>query len=448
MGNDPSKPPNGTGVPRENSEDAECNTEKPLSADTSGMTSSNRYIIRPKDVPDKVITMNLPAKMFRHSAGVAFDIGGSRCKVAFAKRINADSCDSSNDEDQVCVTMAVFHREDISDAVTYVKNNITDGSSVYSLHCDEKRVIKTCGLSMGQDARDFIGRDLQSEVRRIDEFTLTVNGLKCLLSAIPDESIFYENSKIVAEKINRLSTGLMRMMMSLQPDVEVSPTPPETSPEPETETRKEIENALPTSVAVEDIPGIPYMVVNIGSGTSCMLVSPDGSNRYISGSPQGGTVLLSLAKLLVNTSDYKEVMDLAASGDETRVSTVSRDLRNNNTGEKDFYEFMPEEMVVFPLGKLLDGKSAGSRPEDLAIALVKYVIGMIALETFWVAVAHGCQAVYVAGGILEHRVAREAYEEWFQGTAIVSGRVNVQCRLVKLTSFLGVLGALADNQSN
>jgi len=52
-------------------------------------------------------------------------------------------------------------------------------------------------------------------------------------------------------------------------------------------------------------------------------------------------------------------MDLAAKGDETRVSTVSRDLRNNNTGDKDYYAFMPEDMVVFPLGKILDRKSAG-----------------------------------------------------------------------------------------
>jgi len=68
---------------------------------------------------------------------------------------------------------------------------------------------------------------------------------------------------------------------------------------------------------------------------------------------------------------------------------------------------------------------AGARHEDLASALVNYVIGTIALETFWVAMAHGCQTTYVVGGIFDHRVPREAYEEWFQGKAIVSGKVNI-----------------------
>ena len=64
--------------------------------------------------------------------------------------------------------------------------------------------------------------------------------------------------------------------------------------------------------------------------------------------------------------DYKELMELASKGDETRVSTVGRDLRNNNNGGKEFYDFYPEDIVVFPLGKILDKKSEGIKTIRLA----------------------------------------------------------------------------------
>jgi pantothenate kinase len=56
--------------------------------------------------------------------------------------------------------------------------------------------------------------------------------------------------------------------------------------------------------------------------------------------------------------DYKELMELATKGDESRVSTLCRDLRSGS-GEKDYYDFMPEDIVVFPFGKVADIKVEG-----------------------------------------------------------------------------------------
>jgi len=61
----------------------------------------------------------------------------------------------------------------------------------------------------------------------------------------------------------------MQMMMSLQPPVEQVPTQSDTSSEPAAaEAQETTANHVPTGVK----ESVPYMVVCVGSGTSCMLV--------------------------------------------------------------------------------------------------------------------------------------------------------------------------------
>jgi hypothetical protein len=68
----------------------------------------------------------------------------------------------------------------------------------------------------------------------------------------------------------------------------------------------------------------------------------------------------------------------------------------------------------------------GARREDLAIALVTYVVGALCRYAFWVSAAHGCQTIYLTGGLFDHSVARGVFEEWFMASAFLSGKVNTK----------------------
>jgi hypothetical protein len=81
------------------------------------------------------------------------------------------------------------------------------------------------------------------------------------------------------------------------------------------------------------------------------------------------------------------------------------------------------------LAYLLIGVVTGARPEDLAAALVTYIVGSVALDSFWVAVAHGCQTVYAAGGLFEHSFARDVYALWFRSIGYLTGKASRPIRV-------------------
>ena len=70
----------------------------------------------------------------------------------------------------------------------------------------------------------------------------------------------------------------------------------------------------------------PYIVVNIGSGVSILLVTSETSYRRISGTSIGGGTFLGLCCLLTGCTTYEEAIELATKGDNTKVDKLVRDI--------------------------------------------------------------------------------------------------------------------------
>ncbi|TVR74701.1 MAG: type II pantothenate kinase [Marinilabiliales bacterium] len=111
------------------------------------------------------------------------------------------------------------------------------------------------------------------------------------------------------------------------------------------------------------------VVVSMGTGTA--LVLADGRNiRHLGGSGVGGGTLIGLARYILNTTDFQNIVDLAGEGDLGNIDLNIRDISKVELGN------IPMSATASNFGKHSD---KASQP-DLALGLVNLVcqsIGMM-----------------------------------------------------------------------
>ncbi len=113
------------------------------------------------------------------------------------------------------------------------------------------------------------------------------------------------------------------------------------------------------------------VIANIGTGTA-MVENIGGKISHLGGTAVGGGTLVGLAKLLLNTSDFKGIVELAEKGTLNSVDLLIGDIVEKNIS------FLNMEDTASNFGKILDTASK----EDIALGLINMiyqVIGMIAV---------------------------------------------------------------------
>jgi len=70
----------------------------------------------------------------------------------------------------------------------------------------------------------------------------------------------------------------------------------------------------------------PYIIVNIGSGVSILLVNSAKDFKRIGGTSVGGGTFVGLCSLLAGAKSFEEAISLAEKGDSTRVDKLVRDI--------------------------------------------------------------------------------------------------------------------------
>ncbi|XP_045530462.1 pantothenate kinase 3 isoform X4 [Pieris brassicae] len=122
----------------------------------------------------------------------------------------------------------------------------------------------------------------------------------------------------------------------------------------------------------------PFLLVNIGSGVSMLVVSSPYDYCRVSGTSLGGGTFLGLCCLLTGCSSFEEAIALAASGDNTTVDKLVRDIYGG-----DYERFgLRGDLVASSFGNMCsaDRRAKVSR-EDLARATLVTItnnIGSIA----------------------------------------------------------------------
>ncbi|KAL0808418.1 hypothetical protein ABMA28_012885 [Loxostege sticticalis] len=122
----------------------------------------------------------------------------------------------------------------------------------------------------------------------------------------------------------------------------------------------------------------PFLLVNIGSGVSVLVVNAPDDYYRVSGTSLGGGTFLGLCCLLTGCSSFEEAISLAASGDNTTVDKLVRDIYGG-----DYARFgLPGDLVASSFGQMssADRRASVSR-SDLARATLVTItnnIGSIA----------------------------------------------------------------------
>jgi len=181
-------------------------------------------------------------------------------------------------------------------------------------------------------------------------------------------------------------------------------------------------------------PLLPLLLVNVGSGVSCLVVNREGYAR-VGGTALGGASFLGLARALTAATTYREALALAARGDASMVDTLVEDIYGS-TGCVDLG--LPPYLTAASFGKLARSGNRSARDADVCRALLE----MVAQSCCVLARAHaaqlGCrQRVFFAGGFLdENPLARATIANSLKS---LGGRAH----FLRHSDFLGALGATA-----
>uniref|UniRef100_A0A914C7R3 pantothenate kinase n=1 Tax=Acrobeloides nanus TaxID=290746 RepID=A0A914C7R3_9BILA len=168
---------------------------------------------------------------------------------------------------------------------------------------------------------------------------------------------------------------------------------------------------------VKDGLQYPYVVCNIGSGVSVLVVRGKSQFERASGSSIGGGFFAGLCCMLCKCETFEEAIELAARGDNKNVDKLVRDIYG---GDYDSVG-LPGDTVAASFGKCCASDREKIRVEDLArSALVTTCnnIGSIALN---VAISHGIDRIVFVGNFLRvnpiaSRHLAHAMNFWSKGT--------------------------------
>lgn len=186
----------------------------------------------------------------------------------------------------------------------------------------------------------------------------------------------------------------------------------------------------------------PYLVVNVGSGVSIILVNSPTDFRRVSGTSLGGGTFLGLCCLLTGCETFDEAMALAAKGDSTKVDKLVSDIY----GQAGYDKFgLSGSVVASSFGKMgskLHRENATK--EDLARAtLVTITNNLGGLAMNW-AVREKVERVIFVGNFLRDnlismRSLAYAMEFWSQGVR--------KALFLEHEGYFGAIGALLGNGS-
>jgi type II pantothenate kinase len=175
----------------------------------------------------------------------------------------------------------------------------------------------------------------------------------------------------------------------------------------------------------------PFLIASLGTGTSVLLVTPEGAQR-VGGTALGGGTLLGLGAALLGTRDFDTIAGLAARGDHSRVDLTVGDIYGDDFA-------LPAIFTAASLGKLEPGSPA--EPADLAQGIMAMIGENVGRTCALLAEQHGAGRVLFAGGCLR---GNEFLGSLLRGMCLVAG---IDAEVLHDGEYTGALGALRAAES-
>jgi type II pantothenate kinase len=138
------------------------------------------------------------------------------------------------------------------------------------------------------------------------------------------------------------------------------------------------------------------IISNIGTGTAIVEAGEKGIFHF-GGSGVGGGTIHGLAKKLLPTTDFGNIIELAKTGELGKVDLLLGDICDTSIS------FLNEQTIVSNFGKMLDSAS----PNDTALAVINLVYQVIGVLSVFAARAKNTERVIVTGNGSKNQTGRK-----------------------------------------
>lgn len=138
------------------------------------------------------------------------------------------------------------------------------------------------------------------------------------------------------------------------------------------------------------------IITNIGTGT-VIIEAGDNGIFHFGGSGVGGGTILGLAKKLLPVAEYKDILELAKTGDASHVDLLLGDITDTSIS------FLHGESTAANFGKMLDTAT----PADLAFGIINMVYQVIGVLSVFAARAKNTDRVIVTGNGSKNKIGQK-----------------------------------------
>lgn len=228
--------------------------------------------------------------------------------------------------------------------------------------------------------RDLIKEKLGLELQFINEFLTQGRGTHWLLKCADEKEICYPDPVIDMSEFEDLksNTFIQQLVSSWKREMG----------EPVAEQK------------------FPCLMLFMGSGGGILRIEENGMADMIGGLWFAGRSFLGLAKMLLGTDDYDEILELASRGKRNFVDTEVKDVLANDPNSP--YGRFPPNLPIFSFGKIIDTDKQLSdfSREDVANSLVfSFAYNAFSNLTLAARIAK-VPKLYMGGNFFRHELIR------------------------------------------
>lgn len=353
------------------------------------------------------------------TAGFAFDIGGTLCKVVYFEpdtKLRRQRSDSEYEADEGLrkfILGSTTYGESGQRDKEFQFHSFTSGGTFHFIKFETRfmsnafQIIKDRGIDRGLNGRIFatgggavkfepqFRKEFGATIEKCDELEMLIQGINFLVDEIPNECFYLKD--------NDYRSG---------PQLEK------------------------VSFAMAAGSVYPCIVVNIGSGVSMMLVDAAGNFRRVGGTSVGGGTFYGLVSTLTSCKGFKEAIAMANSGDNSQVDLLVRDIYG-----RDYVEHgLKGDVVASSFGKLTRPEwRSTAKPSDVALSALVMISVNIAALAHLHAEAHGAKSVMFVGSFLhENPIALKTLSYYTQ----YASKETRKALFLEHDGYFGAVGAL------
>lgn len=259
--------------------------------------------------------------------------------------------------------------------------------------------------------RELIKEKLGLDIQFINEFLTQGRGTHWLIGCADDDSICYPEPEIDMSDLQGLESNnfVQQLVQKWKRDMG------------------------------EPVVGqkFPCMMLFMGSGGGILRIEENGMSDMVGGLWFAGRSFLGLAKLLLGTDDYDEILELASRGKRNNVDTEVKDVLANDPNSP--YGQFPPNLPIFSFGKVVDTNKTLSdlSREDVANSLVFSFAYNAFTNLALAAQTSKVSKLYMGGNFFRHELIRS---EIIKSVRLFMGDA-LAVKFVK-TGHTGAIGAM------